>query len=188
METSELRNHLIEKRYIPWDKSWLIRLGILDLLNYQDGIIVFLEKHKDEISEDLLSLSDAIKSWKTGEYDIDVGESATLYRFLRFTSWKLGRETRFISRGTLVDRKICDNPDIINYPLTELLKLDNGTSQWASAAVLLGNREAVVDPPFKLALTYEAVAHWNKQRAKCRRWKSRYDETILRQAVTFIKM
>jgi len=91
-------------------------------------------------------------------------------------------------RGTLRKRKICDNPKIIRYSLNGLLRLDKGTSQWASAAVLLGNKEQVNNPPFKLKLTYEATAHWRKQRRNNKSWEPRYDETILRQAISFLEL
>ncbi len=119
---------------------------------------------------------------------VDVGESGTLYRFLKFASWKKELNKKFILHGSLKKRKICDNPEIVSYPLKELLKLDNRTSQWASAAVLLGSEERVDNPPYKLKLTYEAVEHWQQQRDKARCWELRYDETILRQAEAFLEL
>ncbi len=185
---SNIKIQLIEGGYIPLDKSWMIRMGILDLLNGRKEIFEFLKRQEDELSEDLEALLRALKSWRAGEQNIDVGESATLYRFLRFASWKLNENKQFILRGSLRDRKICDNEAIICYSLEDLLGLDSGTSQWASAAVLLGNQEVVADPPFKLALTYEAVEHWKKQRKDGQCWEFRYDETILSQAVSFLEL
>ena len=66
--------------------------------------------------------------------------------------------------------------------------MDNRTSQWASVAVLLGNEESIENPPYKLDLTYEAVSHWKEQREKGKCWEPRYDETILRQAETFLRL
>lgn len=181
-----MQHYLIEKGYIPLDKSWIIRMGILDILNEKNDIIKFLKQQK-ELSDDLQALYRALLAWKSDE-SIDVGESGTLYRFLKFISWKLDLNKEFILHGTLKNRKITDNPEIVNFSLKELLKLDNKTSQWASASVLLGNKEIIDNPPYKLKLTYEAVSHWNKQRAENKYWIPRYDETILRQAMTFLEL
>jgi len=163
-------------------------MGMLDLLNGRDDIFNFLEGHRNELSNDLFSLLGALKSWRIGKRKIDVGESATLYRFLRFFSWVLCINKKFILRGTLRKRKICDNPEIIHWPIKKLLRLDSGTSQWASAAVLFGRNEQIEDPPFKLKLTYEAVEHWKTRRSTGKSWEPLYDETILRQAVAFLEL
>lgn len=173
-------------KYIPLDKSWIIRMGILDLLNGYPDTINLLKK-REKLNDDLKSLLRALIDWNSKQ-EIDVGESGTLYRFLQFASWKLGLNKKFILRGTLKDRKISNNTEIINWKLQDLLNLDNKTSQWASASVLLGNQEKIENPPFKLQLTYEAVKHWKEQRAKGECWIPRYDKTILTQAKAYIKL
>jgi hypothetical protein len=170
-------------KYIPLDKSWIIRMGVLDILNRYEDIIKFLEYK--ELNDDLQAMLRAAKSWHV-EKEIDVGESATLYRFLKFASWKLNLNKKFILRGTLAKRRVCDNPEIINYSQKELLKLDNGTSQWASAAVLLGDNERIDNPPYKLQVTYDAVEHWNRRRVKGVCWEPRFDATIANQAQAFL--
>lgn len=177
---------LIERGYIPLDKSWIIRMGVLDLVSGRDDIKRFLEKEKD-LSDDLLALKRAVDIWRTDE-PIDVGESGTLFRFLRFATWVSDTQKTFIKRGTLAMRNICDDPSIVHWPIAKLLTLDNNTSQWASAAVLCGNNEKIENPPYKLALTYEAVEHWKQRRAIGKNWEPRYDETILRQAEAFLKI
>jgi len=174
----------ITKGYIPLDKSWMNRMGVLDLLNGYDDTIRFLKKQKG-LGKDLQALYQASIDWKDGEKQIHIGESGTLYRFLKFASWKLGLEKEFILEGTLRSREVCDDPKIIDYPLEELLKLDGGTSQWASASVLLGNDSMAENPPFKLKVTYEAVKHWKESRAQGKCWEPRYDETILKQASAY---
>lgn len=176
---------LIKQGYIPLDKSWIIRMGVLDLLNGYEDIVHFLEQEK-QLSDDLKSLLKALVAWKSKI--IDVGESGTLFRFLRFASWKLGLDKEFVLHGTLKQRKICDNPEIVNYSQEKLLELDNGTSQWASVAVLLGDKERLENPPYKLKLTYEAVDYWQKQREKGKCWEPRYDKTILQQAEAFLEL
>lgn len=183
----KIEQYLTEYGYIPLDKSWVIRMGVLDLLNgHTKDSIAFLEK-QGELNEDLQALKQALNDWVSNR-PIHVGESATLYRFLRFASWKLSQDREFIKERTLQNRKICDNVEIVNYPLKELLKLDSGTSQWASAAVLCGSQERVDNPPFKLMVTYEAVKHWKEQRQKKQTWAPRYDETILKQALAFLEL
>jgi len=186
----DIRSKLVGDGYIPWDKSWIIRMGILDLINCHKSIFGFLEARQAELSDDLLALFGALSAWIKGETVIDVGESATLYRCLRFASWKLGLAKNFIAHETLPERikNMCSNPAVVRMPLKELLLLDGGTSQWASAAVLFGNTERVEFPPFKLELTYEAVEHWKERNDGGKSWVPRYDETISRQAAAFLQL
>jgi hypothetical protein len=173
-------------QYIPLDKSWMIRLGVLDILNGYDDITKFLSKQTN-LSDDLQALYRVAQDWNSNQ-SLDVGESATLYRFLKFASWKYKLNKEFIKRGTLRKRKICNNPKIVNWPLEKLQTLDYGTSQWASASVLLGNKEIIQNPPYKLKLTYEAVSHWKERRSLGLCWIPREDETILRQALAYIEL
>lgn len=168
---------------LPLDKSWIIRMGVLDIANGFRDIETFLLAEK-ALSDDLLALQRAAAAWRSSRV-LNVGESGTLYRFLLFLSWKQSLNKEFVIDGTLKTRIVHDNPSIINWSLKDLLKLDGGTSQWASAAVLLGNTERVTDPPYKLELSYEAVAHWKSCRAKSKIWSARRDETIRRQAEAF---
>ncbi len=164
----------------------MIRMGILDMLHAYDDITVLLD-HEDQVSlgTDLQALNRAIKQWRQGN-EIDVGESGTLYRFLQFAAWKTGRPITFTKHGTLTDRQIVNDPAIVNLPIMELLQLDNGTSQWASIAVLMGNQEARLESaPFKLKLTYEALDHWQSARQKHNVWEARWDKTIINQATAY---
>ena len=175
------------EKFIPLDKSWIIRMGVMDLIHGYTDIQKFLSKQKN-LNSDLLALKHVTKLWNTDIPFIDVGESGTLYRLLQFASWKLHLNKQFIKRGTLKDRSITNDPSIVNLSLEELLKLDNETSQWATASVLLGNRERIANPPFKLQQTFDAVDHWNKQRAAGLAWEPKHDETIKNQAETFITL
>jgi hypothetical protein len=191
---SAITDSLIKRGYIPLDKSWMIRMGVLDLVHGKKDCTEYLGKNQWKLSEDLKALQRACLEWRIGT-TIDVGESGTLYRFLRFASWKLGLHKHFMMHGTLRQRNICDNPEIVNWSLKDLLMLDGkdpkkrGTSQWASASVIMGNQERledIKDPPFKLKLTYKAVEHWNKMRSENKCWEPIYDETNLLQALTFL--
>jgi len=146
-------------KYIPLDKSWIIRMGFLDLINSYTDIIRFLDSQRD-LGDDLLALKRLANSWHSGTA-INVGESGTIFRFLQFYLWKSGSKREIIKQGTLKEREMCNNHEIVDWPLKKLLTLDNGTSQWASASVLAGNSERIENPPFKLKLTFDAVEHWN---------------------------
>jgi len=177
---------LIKEKLIPLDKSWIIRMGVLDLINEYDDIIDFLDREK-ELNGDLFALRQAVKDWYK-KARIYVGESGTLLRFLRFISWKYDLDKDFVTKGTLKRRKINTNPEIVNWPLVKLIELDHGTSQWASAAVLTGRNEKIKNPPFKLKLTFEALDHWNKMRGDRKKWEAKYDDNILRQANAFMEL
>ena len=171
-------------QYIPLDKSWMIRMGFLDMLNGYRDILDCLDA-QDSTGDDLGALRGVVEGWAT-DNDIDVGESGTLYRFVRFALWKQNSDRKIIQRGTLRNRKICDNREIVNWKLKELLTLDNGTSQWASASVLMGNKERIENPPYKLGVTYGAKEHWKWERKSGRCWRPKYDETIEKQAMAYI--
>ena len=176
----------IPERYIPLDKSWIIRMGVLDIINGYNDIQVFLG-NQNNLGDDLLALKKASEVWHTNKL-VEVGESGTLYRLLKFASWKLGLNKKFVVSGTLSQRNITDNPDIIKLSQKELLKLDNNTSQWATASVLLGDKERIKNPSFKLKVTYEAVEHWTNQRKINKSWILRLDQTILHQTEAFISL
>jgi len=188
MKNNQNKNLKIEEymEFIPLDKSWLTRVGVLDIINGYDDIEKILNKQTD-LNGDLLALKNASNTWNTG-MPINVGESATLYRLLQFASWKLGLNKKFIKEDTLKGRMITNDPSIVNLNTKELLKLDNGTTQWATASVIAGNKERISNPPNKLQQTYDAVDHWNKQRALGLVWEPHYDETIQKQAKVFLDL
>lgn len=174
-------------KFIPLDKSWINRMGVLDLIHDHNDIVLFLNT-QDTLSDDLLALKRACEVWGT-DNPIEVGESGTLYRFLQFASWKLNLNKRFVTKGTLRERKIGQDYTLVNLTQRELLELPGEpTSQWASASVLLGDEERLTRVPYKLRVTYEAVEHWRSQRNEGKTWESRGDSTILVQAETFVKL
>jgi hypothetical protein len=174
---------MIDQSLIPLDKSWIIRMGVLDIVHGYDDIETFLEQEAD-LSDDLQALLRAARAWKTSEA-VDVGESGTLNRFLLFASFKQGLNKEFVKRGTLSTRSISLDQSVTSWPQGKLLTLDKGTSQWASAAALLGDEERLPSPPYKLQLTYEAIEHWKDQREKGLSWEPRYDVTIRKQAEAY---
>lgn len=180
------RQPTIDSSHIPWDKSWIIRMGLLDLIHGRTQIAEFLQIEHANLSDDLLALERTLESWDNDQ-PIDVGESGTLYRLLQFTAWKQGTHRQFIKHGTLRDRPIASDPSIVHKSQETLLSLDNQTSQWASAAALNGDTERVAHPPYKLALTYLAIDHWRAQINRGHNWIPRRDETIRAQADAFVQ-
>ncbi|MDP2585396.1 MAG: hypothetical protein Q8P29_00790 [Candidatus Levybacteria bacterium] len=175
--------------YIPLDKSWIIRMGVLDLLSgNKDRIKNFLNNQKN-LGGDLLALKNVLEAWETKE-SVDVGESATLYRILQFASWKLNLNKKFIAHGTLTERvrKMTEGPEIVKMSLIELLSLPKKTSQWATASVLCGNTQRISNPPHHLQVSFGAVDYWNNQKEQGKDWEVRPDETIRKQAEAFLEM
>ena len=154
----------IDKKYIPLDKYWTIRMGVLDIIHGYPDMKKFLDK-EENLGGDIQALHRASEVWNTTK-SVDVGESGTLYRFLQFISWKQDLNKKIIKRGTLKHRKVCNDPEIVNWNLNQLLELDGGTSQWASSAILLGNKEKIKNPPYFIKKTYEALKHWKERRKK----------------------
>lgn len=177
--------NLIKKGLIPISKYWSTRLCLLDIINNTRCFIPLIENRKD-VGDDLRVAIEISKEWQT-KNEHNVGEAGALFRLLQFASWKLKLNKKFIKEKTLKDRKICDNPKIINWPLTKLLKLDNNTPQWASASILMGSIEEIPDD-FFLNLSKEALTHYNKIRDEGSFCELRYDETILLQAESFIDL
>ncbi len=172
---------------IPLDKSWVMRLGVLDLAAESATTIDFLSKQQGELSDDLAALLRSSKQWFNGE-DIEVGESGTLYRFLQALAWSKGEKKTFITSGTLSGRSITNDSKLLQRPLQDLLQLDGGTSQWASAAILFteATTEGLTRIPYKLALSVEAKTHWLDKRPKDEPWEARKDATIYAQAVAYL--
>jgi len=183
----ELQDYLVKHGYIPLDKSWIIRMGILDLINSKKDISRFLDQQKS-LGGDLKALKRVVDLWETDK-PLEVGESGTMYRFARFYMWKNSIKRPIITEWTLVERSrnMCQNPEIVNWSPEELLKLDNQTSQWATMAYLLGDRRKVENPPYKLKVTYDAVEHWEQQRKEGKSWEARADPTILAQTSAFLR-
>lgn len=174
---------LIANNLIPLSKYWSTRLGFLDLLHDTNLFLPQIEKRND-IGDDLKVLIRISKEWKTKQ-EHNVGEAGAVFRLLQFTSWKYNLNKTFIKEGTLKTRPVCSNPKIVSWPIKELVKLDNNTPQWASAAILIGNTEEIPND-FFLKLSKEALAHYNHAKNNGISCELRYDETILAQAEAFL--
>jgi hypothetical protein len=172
--------------FIPLDKSWITRMGSLDIINGSISIESKLSSFKN-VSDDLSALVSVSSNWRKGEI-LHVGESATLYRILQFASWKFNLNKQFTKEGSLLERVVISDPHIINLSQEELLKLDNGTTQWATASVICGDVERLKNAPSKLTETYNAVEEWYRCKSSGTEWTVRYDKTILEQVECFLTM
>ena len=149
-----------QQALLPWHKSLIIRFAFLDLIaGIPERSIRWLDDHYDELGDDLRALLRTLKQYLAGE-NLDVGESDTLrvfwIKFLEHTNEK----RKIITRGTL------DNRD----------PLDQESSKWASADVLLGKRPPAVDP--HIALTYQARNEWEQATERGEMWPARKDDII----------
>jgi hypothetical protein len=177
------------KKFIPLDKSWIIRMGVLDLVHGYRDINDFLKKQKD-LGDDLLALKRAAEVWNTDE-PIDVGESGTLYRILQFISWQLDLNKKFITRiPTERLKRMPNDPNIVNLSLREIRALPDNTSQRVTAALLMGRDEPIPeDFDYKIRVTtVEAIKHWHERREQGKVWEPIIDETIKAQAEAFLQM
>ncbi len=185
-------HYLMQYRFVPWDKSDGIRKTWLDIINSNDKVqhssgLDFLRFRLHEVSTDLQAMYVGGSAWMNGDRNIYVGESGTVYRFMRLKAWQEGRNVEFIKEGSLLKRKMYDNPDVLEMTPEERLALDGGTSQWESAAYICGLSEKIDNPPEKLQLTYDCVEQWKACKRKRRGWHFTFDMTILRQAVAYLR-
>lgn len=167
---------------IPLDKAWMIRMGMLDLQAGKTDVRKYLAQHKDELGDDLLALLRVLTQWGS-DSPLDVGESGTLYRFTQFLLWLQGSSQKIVTRGTLQTRTLHDDPEVVNFSIEELLQLDGGTSQWASAKVLFTDTplKSSDDVPYHLQMSVEAKDQYKNG------WTPRTDQTIQRQAEAFYR-
>lgn len=181
---SIVSDYIVSKGYIPWFKSQIIRMGILDLLGgYGPGdLIKFLDSQMD-LGGDLQALRRVAEVGNDRSKPIDVGESGTIYRFVRFYLWKYGIDQEIVMGGTLTKRakEMGATPEIIHWPLAKLLTLEGGTTQWATMAILMGNKETLREIPFYIQQTYDAIEHWEKQRKCGMVWVPQRDPTLIAQ-------
>lgn len=178
-------------KFIPLDKSWLIRMGILDLMRgYGSKDIVNFLNTQENLGGDVNALKRVAESFDNPSKPFDVGESGTIYRFVRFYTWKKGINRAITARGTLPARveKMCQDPELVNWPLEKLLTLEGGTTQWATMAILLGNNEKLQEVPFYLQKTYDSLKHWQTQRILGKKWIAQTDSTLTTQAREYISL
>lgn len=194
------------KQYTPKDKSWLIRMGIMDITSsFAKDVVSYLDSQdQSTLGGDLKTLRNVADRWGWRYSEpVNVGESGTIYRFVKFYSWMNHLPFEPIVSGTLVKRSLeemTNDQNIINYSPEKLLTLDGKTTQWATMQYLLAlpSERRKVTPmfnqgknmsrsaDFKLRVTYDAVEHWTKKLSEKKKWESRIDPTFLNQQIAFV--
>lgn len=196
----------LEELLPPLSKSWMMRLGILDMKAGSSNTLHTLDEiaQTTDLGDDLVALQRVSRQWLYKQ-PLEVGESGTLYRYTRFLDWteadtaeRQVKKRKFVRSGTLKNRSITTDASIIHLPLGELAELDNGTTQWASAALLLQGRSEAEEKQFlaslspqkrpMIELTLEARACWTAARALghgCVGHLKEKDQTITRQAQAY---
>lgn len=172
-------------KVIPWDKSWIMRMVFLDTYNGKTDRSQQFFKENKILSDDLIACRDAIFGHYASFEKIPVGESATLYRFLDYMTYHNSLTQRPVASGTLLTRSISAAKNVHDLSQEEMLKLDGGTSQWASIKALCGDTHKVKRPPPKLKLTYEAIDHWHKRKGN---WIPKRDVNIQNQYETYLHL
>lgn len=178
---------------IPDDKARVMREAML-VLNTADpakrdiAVTTMIKSIRSKKrADDIERVADVLEVWESKE-PVPVGESGTLYRYFSFRDFfELARgmthkPREFLLTGTLKTRHITRDPDMINWSQEKLLTLDNQTSQFASAAALMGDPARITNPPFRLQQTYDIIDTWNGIKPN---WQPQKDETILLQTKAF---
>jgi hypothetical protein len=183
-------------KFIPWCKSWTERMVILDVTRgYTKDSAEILEKHRHELSDDLISVKNCVDVWDKPEIPLNVGEAGTWYRLVWFYHTKNNIKREIIKEGTLKSREVCIDSEIVDakkWPPERLLTLDNGTTQVATAAYLMGDERRVADIKYytpkyeKLHMTYEAPDYWKEKKKNNEMWEMRKDKTIERQVKAYL--
>ncbi len=173
-------------RLIPDSKSWGIRGGVLALREGSAVVLRYLDQN-NYVRGDLGALRRASREWLAGSVNIPVGESRTLLICLTVLDKLDGGHRNFIREGTLRDRPVSRCPELGELPPQKLLAMDGGTTQWATAMYLAGDRRKVQNPDPKLAMTYEAVDEWRARRSMQLRWETRKDSVLLAQAEAYVR-
>ncbi len=175
-------------KFIPLDKSWLIRMGILDLTRgYGSKDLLNFLNSCENLGNDLEALKRVALVWDSNE-PFDVGESGTIYRFVKFYLLKNNIDREIKISETLIHRvkKMNINPDMVNWSLVKLGTLEGGTTQWQTMAILLGNNEKLSEIPFYLQKTYDAIKHWDEKRKNSEIWTAHKDPTIFAQCISYL--
>ncbi|MEN9614562.1 MAG: hypothetical protein RLZZ347_869 [Candidatus Parcubacteria bacterium] len=157
----------IPPELLPISKSRAIRLLFLGLRDGDDSVIHFISRtyQRGLLPDDVVRMLDACRFWNNNQ-NIQVGESATVLRFLWWLSQAQKSNKNFVREGTLLGRKITLDPEMLNWTIKDLLdpeRVPERTSQLASVATLHNPdryRTFMVSYPHHLAITYEVLDQW----------------------------
>ncbi|MAG40189.1 hypothetical protein CMI41_04450 [Candidatus Pacearchaeota archaeon] len=172
---------------IPTDTGGLIRVGMLDLTRgYGARDIINVLGGLPKLGTDARDLRNTANYWDEAS-PLEL-ESGTLFRQLWFYFTKNRINRKLIPTGTLIERveRMPLDHDQVNWPLAKLGTLEGGTSQWQTAAILLGNKESLSEVPFYLRKTYTILAEWEEKRAHGESWEVPRDPTLIAQSKAYL--
>lgn len=167
---------------LPLSKSWAIRMIFLDMLyGAENGyrVLSFFKIQKEsDLADDIGAALNCAVTYLSGGDVFRVRDAGTVCRFLIYIME--GRKYK-LKMGEQLRKRMKKIPaNLRQLSIKELLKL--GTSQYASAALLMGAKTVKNLHP-KCALAVEARKAYFKNRGK---WISRYDEVIVGQLKNFL--
>ncbi len=176
--------------YLPFDKTYLRALLSLDRLHgFTDSYDILLP-YAHQVSQDNWEYIDMLDQFDCTE-TVRVGEGGAGYRSGLYLSYLEQKPKRFKKARSLKSRPIYEEADMITLPWSEILSLDNYTSQYASARLIW---EEDVEAPellqqnYKLRVVTDAIKHWYLRREKGEPWQPRADTTIARQVTSYLEM
>lgn len=168
---------------IPYDKYWILQMGILDMINDKDSIFIFLENNQN-ITEELKNFKITYLDWTFNKNIVYVGYSNYIYYVLIYIIYKKNLNIELFTDDNI--KKINDNEikKILDFSQNNLIDLgekDIYYIYFASALILLGDEERLDSPPLFIKKTYKIVDEWNKSYNMDENWDLKYDPIIEHQ-------
>lgn len=189
------------KRLVPQiNKSSGIRWVVKDALSPENTVVnTFLHTPENyPFGEDMEAAFRVSRQLKTGE-PLEPGDSRTLLIMSRMLLYTKRIDRKIILTPMQERRNVEDDPAIADLPLMEMLKLSGGTTQWASAAILLQERhpdeiqkilQALPEEQrTMIRLTIDIKRRWLCYRALGRPFvitEQEKEQTLLRQASHYV--
>lgn len=168
---------------VPLEKSWYGNLGFLALQEGSPLVIDSIRNYGVLLPDDVRHMVDSSERILRGEREIYVGEGGAWARKLGYANVKYDWGITLIKDGTLAGRPDEFTPDMVYASVDELRKLNKGSSQLASAAVLTGSGDAMpADASYHLQMAYEARDFWTDW-PKDKLLPLRRDSTLRRQTL-----
>lgn len=172
----------------PLDKTYTRVMLALDFKHGFTGSHQILEASEFDLPDDTATFLRALDDYAQ-ERPVRVGEGGANYRTMLYLSYLEGRDTEFVKEGSLIDRNIIEDPNIITLSNEELLELNDGTTQYLIARMIWDDTllvsPALIEKEYKLRVAAQAINDWHQAREVGEQWRPRVDETIARQAEAY---